>query len=180
MFLSRAKLLILHSSQFKTMRKKSVNISYKEYYSGENLADEDAELLKRAAQAAKGAYAPYSGFNVGAAVRLNNGEIVSASNQENAAYPSGLCAERVAIFYAHAKYPDASVVALAVTASVDGAICETPTYPCGACRQVMAESESRAGKPIKVIMGGGKVTQVIEGVGELLPFAFNNLPSRNR
>ena len=111
-------------------------------------------------------------------MRLSNGEIIAASNQENAAYPSGLCAERVAIFYAHAKFPDASVESIAVTASVGGHICETPTYPCGACRQVLAESEMRSGSPIRVIVGGEKFTQVMDSISALLPFTFDNLPKR--
>jgi len=160
------------------MNQKSISISYKEYTSNEGLDSRDMELLERAQLAAGGSYAPYSNFNVGAAVRLSNGEIVAASNQENAAYPSGLCAERVAIFYAHARFPEASVEAIAVTASVDGHICETPTYPCGACRQVLAESEMRAGRPIKVIIGGEKFTQVMESIRSLLPFTFDNLPKR--
>jgi len=126
------------------MCQKSISISYNEYFRNEGLDLKDKELLDRAKMASEGAYAPYSNFNVGAAVRLSNGEIIAASNQENAAYPSGLCAERVAIFYAHAKFPDASVESIAVTASVGGHICETPTYPCGACRQVLAESEMRS------------------------------------
>lgn len=158
------------------MRQKSITISYEEYYSNEELNSSDKELLNNAVEATKRAYAPYSKFNVGAAVKLDNGEIISANNQENAAYPSGLCAERVAIFYAHAKFPNASIESLAVTAAVDGSICDTPTYPCGACRQVLAESESRAGKHIRIIIGGEKVIQVVNGVHSLLPFVFNNLP----
>ena len=160
------------------MCQKSISISYKEYFRNEGLELKDKELLDRAKKASEGAYAPYSNFNVGAAVRLSNGEIIAASNQENAAYPSGLCAERVAIFYAHAKFPDASVESIAVTASVGGHICETPTYPCGACRQVRAESEMRSGSPIRVIVGGEKFTQVMESISALLPFTFDNLPKR--
>ena len=160
------------------MCQKSISISYKEYFRNEGLELKDKELLDRAKKASEGAYAPYSNFNVGAAVRLSNGEIIAASNQENAAYPSGLCAERVAIFYAHAKFPDASVESIAVTASVGGHICETPTYPCGACRQVLAESEMRSGSPIRVIVGGEKFTQVMESISALLPFTFDNLPKR--
>ena len=145
---------------------------------GAGLEQQDSELLKKAADAAKSAYAPYSNFNVGAAVRLSNGEVIAASNQENAAYPSGLCAERVAIFYAHARYPDSNIESIAVTASVDGHLCEDPTYPCGACRQVMAESENRSGKPIKIIIGGERITQVMDSVSSLLPFSFDNLPER--
>lgn len=160
------------------MCQKSISISYKEYFRNEGLDLKDKELLDRAKMASEGAYAPYSNFNVGAAVRLSNGEIIAASNQENAAYPSGLCAERVAIFYAHAKFPDASVESIAVTASVGGHICETPTYPCGACRQVLAESEMRSGSPIRVIVGGEKFTQVMDSISALLPFTFDNLPKR--
>lgn len=160
------------------MCQKSISISYKEYFRNEGLELRDKELLERAKKASEGAYAPYSNFNVGAAVRLSNGEIIAASNQENAAYPSGLCAERVAIFYAHAKFPEASVESIAVTASVGGHICDTPTYPCGACRQVLAESEMRSGSPIKVIVGGEKVTQVMDSISALLPFTFDNLPKR--
>lgn len=160
------------------MCQKSISISYKEYFRNEGLELNDKELLDRAKKASEGAYAPYSNFNVGAAVRLSNGEIIAASNQENAAYPSGLCAERVAIFYAHAKFPDASVESIAVTASVGGHICETPTYPCGACRQVLAESEMRSGSPIRVIVGGEKFTQVMDSISALLPFTFDNLPKR--
>ena len=158
------------------MKHKNLVIEYEEYLDKEELSKEDALLLERAAIAAKGAYAPYSNFNVGAALLLSNGEIITANNQENAAYPSGLCAERVAIFYAHAKYPDASIKSVAVTAAVNGKPCDTPTYPCGACRQVMAESEKRAGAPIRVVIGGEKLTQVVESVSSLIPFVFDNLP----
>ncbi|MCK9304233.1 MAG: cytidine deaminase [Bacteroidales bacterium] len=162
------------------MRKKQLNIEYREYYSGEELPVDEAELLKSAAKATHDAYSPYSGFNVGAAVRLDNGEIITANNQENAAYPSGLCAERVAIFYAQAKYPDAAIESLAVTASQKGVPCEMPTLPCGACRQVMAESESRSGKALKIVIGGSRRTMVIESVSGLLPFPFNNLPEKEK
>ena len=158
------------------MNKKSITIPYIEYDSDEELDEKDRELLNAAKEATKRSYAPYSGFCVGAALRLSNGEIISASNQENAAYPSGLCAERVAIFFANSKYPDVAVESLAVTAAVDANICEEPTYPCGACRQVLAESEKRFGKRIRIITGGEKVIQIIDGISGLLPFAFDNLP----
>ena len=158
------------------MKRKNLVIEYDEYLDKEELSKEDVLLLDRAALAAKGAYAPYSNFNVGAALLLSNGEIIAANNQENAAYPSGLCAERVAIFYANAKYPNASIVSLAVTALVQGKLSEVPTYPCGACRQVMAESEQRSGVPIRIVVGGEKVIQVLESTRSLLPFVFDNLP----
>jgi len=158
------------------MNRKSITISYSEYNSNNELPTKDKELLDVAIEATKNSYAPYSRFNVGAAVRLANGEIISASNQENAAYPSGLCAERVAIFYANSRFPDVKVEALAVTAAVNGNICENPTYPCGACRQVLAETELRSGNKIRIIIGGEKITQVIDSVDGLLPFVFDNLP----
>jgi len=158
------------------MNCKSITITFKEYYYNEGLTDKDKELLDRAVEATKNSYAPYSKFNVGAAVRLANGEIISAGNQENAAYPSGLCAERVALFYANSRFPDVPVESLAVTAAVDGHVCESPTYPCGACRQVLAETELRAKNPIRIIIGSEKVTQVVDNVGSLLPFTFDNLP----
>jgi len=158
------------------MNRKSITISYSEYNSKNELPAKDKELLDVAIEATRNSYAPYSRFNVGAAVRLANGEIISASNQENAAYPSGLCAERVAIFYANSRFPDVKVEALAVTASVNGDICDNPTYPCGACRQVLAETEQRSGNNIRIIIGGEKITQVIDSVEGLLPFVFDNLP----
>lgn len=158
------------------MNRKSITISFSEYNSKNELPAKDKELLDVAIEATRNSYAPYSRFNVGAAVRLANGEIISASNQENAAYPSGLCAERVAIFYANSRFPDVKVEALAVTASVNGDICDNPTYPCGACRQVLAETEQRSGNNIRIIIGGEKITQVIDSVEGLLPFVFDNLP----
>ncbi len=158
------------------MEQKSIVIHYDEYQKNEGLDLSDIQLLESAKRAANGAYAPYSRFNVGASVRLSNGEIISASNQENAAYPSGLCAERVAIFYAHARYPEAYIESLAVTAIVGGEQCDTPTYPCGACRQVMAESEQRGGHPIRIIIGGSELTQVVMSTESLIPFVFDNLP----
>lgn len=158
------------------MKRKNLVIEYDEYLNKEGLSKEDSVLLERATQAAQSAYAPYSNFHVGAALLLSNGEIICASNQENAAYPSGLCAERVAIFYAQAKYPTASIVSLAITSSVNGISNDTPTYPCGACRQVMAECEQRGATPMRVIIGGEKVTHVVEGTKSLLPFVFDNLP----
>ena len=121
------------------MEKKYIRINYAEYTSKSELELQDRELLDKAIEATGTSYAPYSSFNVGAAVKLSNGEIICASNQENAAYPSGLCAERTALFYAHAKYPAESVVAIAVVAKSSGEITKGLTYPCGACRQVLYE-----------------------------------------
>ncbi|MDD2595596.1 MAG: cytidine deaminase [Bacteroidales bacterium] len=157
------------------MVQKHLSIDYIEYESIDQLDKNDAQLINSAIEASKGSYAPYSKFNVGAAVRLDNGEIVSASNQENAAFPSGLCAERVAVFYASAKYPEQSVDSIAIIALKDGQLLPTPTYPCGACRQVLAEYEQRGGRKMRILTGSGKVVQVFEGVASLLPFIFDNL-----
>ena len=158
------------------MEKAELKIDYTVYR--ESYPEGYEELCRAALDVTKNAYCVYSGFAVGAAVLMNNGEVVCGTNQENVAYPSGLCAERVAIFYAHARYPDSNIESIAVTASVDGHLCEDPTYPCGACRQVMAESENRSGKPIKIIIGGERITQVMDSVSSLLPFSFDNLPER--
>ncbi len=157
------------------MEKKCINISYTEYSSINELECADRELLECAIEATSTSYAPYSSFNVGAAVRLSNGEIVSASNQENAAYPSGLCAERTALFYAHAKYPDTAVQAIALAAKQNGELTPGLVYPCGSCRQVLHESQMRAGTPIRIIAGSATKVLVLESVNDLLPFAFDNL-----
>ncbi len=162
------------------MKDKLITIKYKEFLSADELSAEDKELFEAAVKAAEGSYAPYSGFNVGAAVRLENGCIISAANQENAAYPSGLCAERSALFYAHSKYPRVPVVSIAIAAKTEGILTATPTYPCGACRQVMNESQARGKKSIKVIIGSASKIEVIESITGLLPFAFDNLPAENK
>lgn len=106
---------------------------------------------------------------------LENGEIISAANQENAAYPSGLCAERSTIFYAHSKFPKENIKAIAIAAKEGGVLTELPVYPCGACRQVMHETQFRAKNPIKVIMGGASKIEIVESVLDFIPFAFDNL-----
>ena len=132
------------------MKKHKLTLSFLEFNSIEELNDDDRSLLLKAKEAAKNAYAPYSKFRVGAAVRLANGTIIIGSNQENAGYPVGLCAERVALFSAQANYPDQPVVALAVTAiGSDGKISQ-PVPPCGSCRQVMIEAGSRPTHPFRL------------------------------
>ena len=136
------------------------------------LAAEDAALLRKALEATRCSYAPYSRFNVGAAVLLENGEIVCGSNQENAAYPSGLCAERVALFYANSHFPEVPIRAIAIASAVSGVKNDQPVYPCGACRQVLIECETRYGKPVRVIMGGAKKIQLLNSSRDLLPLNF--------
>lgn len=156
------------------MQKKDINIGYNEYESLNELPADYRLLMEKAAEATKSSYAPYSKFNVGAAVLMGNGEIVTGSNQENAASPSGLCAERVALFAAHHNYPSSPVKAIAIIGSQNGILTSTLTYPCAACLQVMLESQKRAGAPIAVIVGSAEKIQVMESVDALLPFSFSN------
>ena len=139
------------------------------------LDPQDAELLHNAHEATRNAYAPYSRFRVGAAVRMANGEIVTGSNIENAAYPSGLCAERVALFAAQAKYPDVPVLAVAVVAHSGSKVIAEPAAPCGACRQVMAEVERLSKRPLRVLCQGetGPVV-AFDGIESLMPFVFQD------
>ncbi len=155
------------------MAKKHYTLEVHYLDSEQELQADDAKLLQYAHAATARAYAPYSKFRVGAAVRLKNGEIVSGSNQENAAYPSGLCAERVALFYANSNFPEQYIEAIAVTVRGEGSVINEPITPCGSCRQVMAEFENKAGKPMKVIMQGETgVIMMVESVNMLLPFSF--------
>ena len=156
------------------MEEKDINITYKEYTSISELPIEYRKLVENAIEATKSSYAPYSNFNVGAAILMGNGEIVTGSNQENAASPSGLCAERVALFAAHHNYPSTPVKAIAIIGSQNGVITSELTYPCAACIQVMVESQKRAGAPIAVIVGSAGKIQVMESVDSLLPFSFSN------
>lgn len=135
----------------------------------------EQNLMKKAIEIRKKAYAPYSKFRVGAAILLNNGEIVVGSNQENAAYPSGLCAERVAIFHAGAVYPETVILKIAITAASDNNSTVIPVPPCGACRQSIAEYEIRQNTPIKIYYMGetGEIHQS-DSLKNLLPFMFDN------
>lgn len=154
--------------------KLTISASFEVYKSDNDLPAEDFELLKKARKALKSAYAPYSKFNVGAAVLLNNGKVVTGNNQENAAYPSGLCAERVALFYANAAYPNIGAQTIAISVKSDHQIINEPVSPCGSCRQVIAEYENLYGKPIRIIMSGeaGRV-YVSESIKNLLPLMFD-------
>ena len=140
----------------------------------DELSTEDRQLVEQAIEATRRSYAPYSHFRVGAAVRLGNGEIVIGCNQENAAYPSGLCAERTALFAAGAQYPDVPVRVLAVAArGSDGEMTEEPTGPCGSCRQVIIESETRAKHPIRILLYGRRCVYIIDGIRQLMPLTFS-------
>jgi cytidine deaminase len=153
---------------------KHYKFSYQEFSSSKTLTPEECKLIEMAQNAGKKAYSPYSNFNVGAALLLENNEIICGSNQENAAYPSGLCAERVALFYASSQFPDTAVKAIAVVASKNNKPIADPVPPCGSCRQVFIEWEKRFGKPFVVIMAGTKKIIRVEKAGWLLPFSFQS------
>ena len=156
---------------------KNISFSYQEFESPAELATEDQELIAAAKEAAKHAYAPYSRFMVGAAVRLESGIIVCGSNVENAAFPSGICAERSAISGSVSNYPDDKPVTIAIAAMTDEGVTAECVSPCGNCRQVIAEEEMRTGKQIRIILSGTDRIRVIESVSQLLPLQFsrNNL-----
>ena len=154
---------------------KEIKISYSEYSSVDELIPEDRELAMEAIAAMNNAYAPYSHFHVGAAVRMSNGQIVRGSNQENAAFPSGLCAERTAMFAASARYPDKDMRSIAIAGGVHGRLAAAPATPCGACRQVMAQYQTKAGRPVSVIMiGAGRVWK-FDKVDDILPLIFDSI-----
>lgn len=158
------------------MAEKEINIRYSEFDSAEDLAQPYWKLLDEAVKATESSYAPYSKFNVGAAVLMENGDIITGSNQENAASPSGLCAERVALFAAHHRWPGVAVKAIAIIGKSAGAVTRELTYPCAACIQVMLESQIRSGKPLEIIVGSSGKIQVFPSVDAMLPFSFGNLP----
>lgn len=157
------------------MRKEQFICPYEVYGNLDEMTSQDAELVRKAHEATTHSYAPYSKFYVGAAVRMANGEIVLGNNIENAAYPSGLCAERVALFAAQAKFPGVPVEALAVVAHSESKVIDEPAAPCGACRQVMVEVEQNSKRPLRVICQGetGPI-MVFDGIESLMPFVFRD------
>ena len=156
------------------MQQKTLKLNFISAHLSE-LDSEEKELISNAKSAFTTAYAPYSGFLVGASVLLDNGEIVNGSNQENVAYPSGLCAERVAIFYAGAKFPEAKIKTIAVSVVSKSFKVTDVISPCGACRQVMAEYEEKQEQPIKVILHSPNNNVLISNtVQDLLPFMFKS------
>jgi cytidine deaminase len=157
------------------MTEQEIRINYQQFASIDELNAEDRELAHAAIEGMQGSYAPYSHFNVGAAVRMSNGQIVRGANQENAAFPSGLCAERTAMFAAGAKYPDKDMRSLALAGGLYGRLTDEPATPCGACRQVMAQYQAKAGKPMSVIMVGAKKIWKFEKVDDILPLIFDSI-----
>lgn len=141
-------------------------------YSYNELNDTEKNLIEQARQASAAAYAPYSRFQVGAALLLADGRTVTGNNQENAASPAGLCAERVAIFAANAHDPDVPVRMMALAAQTGGAFTRKPVTPCGTCRQVIWETEERFGSPIRILMYGQECVYAADSVLSLLPLHF--------
>lgn len=138
----------------------------------EELSEDDRLLVERAIEATASSYSPYSHFAVGAALRLSDGTVVIGSNQENAAFPSGLCAERTAIFSAGATHPDKAVTALAIAARNEAGLTAEPVSPCGACRQVILEVEQRYNCPVRILLYGTNGVYIINSIRDLLPLCF--------
>ena len=155
------------------MKKCELKTVFIEYDTVEELSSEDKKLIIMAKKAAETAYAPYSDFYVGAALLLENGVYVKGNNQENVAYPSGLCAERVAVFAASSQYPGVAIKTIAISAKSKKFKVNSPVTPCGACRQVLAEYEHLQKQPIRIILSGeeGKIL-IIDKVEGLLPLSF--------
>ncbi|HHW81477.1 MAG TPA: cytidine deaminase [Bacteroidales bacterium] len=141
-------------------------------YSYDECTEVEKSLIDAAKEATSNAYAPYSKFHVGAALLLENGKIITGNNQENAAYPSGLCAERTAVFYANAQYPDQKIEALAVAAFYNEKFTDDLISPCGSCRQVLLEVESRYNSPVKIMLYKNGEVYVAESMSSLMPLSF--------
>ena len=157
------------------MTNKELKIAYQEYNSLAELEPADRKLAEAAIEATALSYAPYSNFNVGAAVLYEDGEIVKGSNQENAAYPSAMCAERTTLFYASSNRPEATMKSLAIAAAQNGILTKSPVSPCGACRQVMAQYQTKSGIPMEVILVGSDKILKFSKVEDLLPFIFDSI-----
>jgi cytidine deaminase len=154
------------------VKENKISITYRDYPSGK-LPSDYIQLIESALKAAEKAYAPYSKFKVGVAARLTDGTIVLGSNQENAAYPSGLCAERVAMFYLQSEFPGQSVEIMALTAIINNEQTEEPIFPCGSCRQVLLEHEQMHMSKVKMLFAGKNRTIEVDSATELMPLFFS-------
>jgi len=157
------------------MNKRKLEIQYTVFKNREELPNEDKMLIDKAKEISEKAYSPYSEFRVGAAVLLDNGEIFTANNQENASYPEGLCAERIALFYAMSQFPTQKIKSIAICGNPQKFELNHFISPCGGCRQVMLECEERGQQKMRILLSGtsGEVL-LIEGVENLLPFQFSS------
>lgn len=154
---------------------REINLSTKiAVYPLAECSDIEKKLIAAAKHATEKSYAPYSNFKVGAALLLENGEIVTGNNQENAAYPSGLCAERVAIFYANSVYPDQKIEAIAIAAWANNTFTKDAITPCGGCRQVLLEAENRFSAPMRILMYSEEGIYVVNTIKTLLPLSFGD------
>lgn len=156
------------------MKEVKIESIFKVYEGLSELPNDIQNLMQSAIETRENAYAPYSKFKVGAAILLDNNEVVVGSNQENASYPSGLCAERTAIYYVGAKYPNAKILKMAITASSQNQVTDSPIPPCGACRQSISEYEIKQNQPIEIYFMGatGKVVKS-NSLANLLPLGFD-------
>ncbi|MDT8374632.1 MAG: cytidine deaminase [Bacteroidales bacterium] len=154
------------------MKKREVSISFLEYTGIDELPESDRSLVNEAITAASGSYAPYSHFNVGAAIRLDDGTVVRGANVENAAFPSGSCAEKTALSYSVANHHDKIAVAIAIAALSEGVLTDQLVPPCGNCRQMLIEEEQRTDHPIKVILAGKSGVTVLDNCQSLMPLSF--------
>lgn len=156
------------------MKEVKIESTFKVYEGLSELPDDIQQLMQSAIETRENAYAPYSKFKVGAAILLDNNEVVVGSNQENASYPSGLCAERTAIYYAGAKYPKAKILKIAITASSQNQVTDSPIPPCGACRQSISEYEIKQDQSVEIYFMGatGKVVKS-NSLANLLPLGFD-------
>lgn len=157
------------------MQERNINISYQVYESVHTLDVQDATLLRAAKDCLGDSYSPYSKFKVGAAIRLENGTIVPGTNQENASFPVGLCAERVALSAVDALYRDQSILAIAITATTNNSAIDKPISPCGNCRQAISEAQQKSGNAIRIILQGetGEI-HIFDSIDVLLPFSFDS------
>ncbi|MFZ4723815.1 MAG: cytidine deaminase [Paludibacter sp.] len=153
------------------MQKKTIETKFS-IYAFDELSAQYQILINKAKEQVQNAYAPYSGFQVGAAIQLENNMIFAGSNQENSAYPSGLCAERVAMFYANSQCPEIPVKTIAIAAFTKGKFLPRPVTPCGSCRQVLLETEMRYENDITILLYGTEEIFMIENVKQLLPLCF--------
>ena len=154
------------------MKEREIRVFYKEYRDGNEMPDADRILVEEAILAASGAYAPYSHFMVGAAILLDDGTVVRGANVENAAFPSGSCAEKTALSWSVSNCPGKRPVAIAIAALSGGKLTGEPVPPCGNCRQMLVEEEQRHGKPIRVILAGREKIFVTESAESLMPLRF--------
>lgn len=153
--------------------KKQLSIDYDWFNSWKELNEQDQTLVKQAVDTLENAYAPYSQFHVGASLSLQNGHVITGNNQENIAYPSGICAERVAVFYANSQFPEIPIQTIVITAKGNLVAEDSCISPCGSCRQVIAESERRQNQPIRIILvAQNEQTWVFSSIHDLLVFPF--------